>query len=459
MELKEVGKLMFGGLAVTSALIASGGFVIETVKTLNPMDPPGFMLQVSGPNGESTDVHVQRLGTGDVTVLFDGGVGETSFDWDKVAVDVAKFATVISIDRPGLGFSKTGVLPRTSNQIVNEYKQILEKLNVNGKVVLVGHGAGGYNMRELAQELKEAGSGPECQGLVLVDALQENLRGELESVSDVVHKSLEEMDSNGEMVLRLSRFGLIRLINVVQHPRWRKRALRENQAIPETEQRFRDSAGSTPFEFPCVVLSHGKAGMFDTMKMQAGVTPKTLADLERKWLDAQTKLANTVSKRSVHLVVNDAGHCIHHEKPEEVTKAVRALVDEIHGDVHEHRAALALSMKTATTTVYILTLFVLTEAGYVDLFKDADFKNKRARVKDVVVDVCYTFKCEYGDSLDNSITSAKWHGLPEHGAFFRDGDAIINFYTGLDCKGEHESWLIKTQSKKLYFPRTSDWMG
>ncbi|KAG6975676.1 hypothetical protein JG688_00002164 [Phytophthora aleatoria] len=110
-------------------------------------------------------------------------------------------------------------------------------------------------------------------------------------------------------------------------------------------------------------------------------------------------------------------------------------------------------MKTATTTVFILTLFVLTEAGYVDLFKDADFKNKRARVKDVVVDVCYTFKCEYGDSLDNSITSAKWHGLPEHGAFFRDGDATINFYTGLDCKGEHESWLIKTQSKeKLYFP-------
>ncbi|KAG3096243.1 hypothetical protein PI124_g15769 [Phytophthora idaei] len=105
-------------------------------------------------------------------------------------------------------------------------------------------------------------------------------------------------------------------------------------------------------------------------------------------------------------------------------------------------------MKTATTTV-----FILTEAGYVDLFKDADFKNKRARVKDVVVDVCYTFKCEYGGSLDNSITSAKWHGLPEHGAFFRDGDATINFYTGLDCKGEHESWLINTQSKeKLYFP-------
>ncbi|KAG6616975.1 Equilibrative Nucleoside Transporter (ENT) Family [Phytophthora cinnamomi] len=365
-ELKEVGKLVVGGLAVTTALLASGGFVIETVKTLKPMDPPGFMVQVVGPDGASTDVHVQRRGSGDVTVLLDGGVGETSFDWDKVATDVAQFASVVTVDRPGLGFSKPGALPRTAAQIADEYKQILDKLNVSGKVVLVAHGAGGYNMRQLAEELETAGHGPECQGLVLVDALQEDLRGELESVSEVVHKSLADMDSNGEMVLRLSRVGLIRLINVVQHakmvskystvalpyvehfspsPAHREGALHENQAIPQTEQRFRDAAatGTKPFEFPCVVLSHGKAGMFDTMKMQAGVTPQTLADLERKWLDAQTKLAHTVSKRSVHLVVNDAGHCIHHEKPDEVTKAVRALVEEIHGEVDEHRGLMSLT--------------------------------------------------------------------------------------------------------------------
>ncbi|GMF28122.1 unnamed protein product [Phytophthora lilii] len=342
-ELKEVGKLMVGGLAVTTALIASGGFVIETVKTLNPMTPPGFMVQVAGPDGQPADVHVQRRGAGDVTVLFDGGVGETSFDWDKVADEVAKFATVVSVDRPGLGFSKPGALPRTSTQIVEEYKQILEKLNVTGKVVLVAHGAGGYNMRQLAEELQQAGGhAPKCEGLVLVDVLQGWL-----------------------MVLRLSRFGLIRLIGVVQHaksvakyspvalpyveyfspsPAHREGALRENEAISQTEQRFCDSAaGRTPFEFPCVVLSHGKAGMFDSLKMQAGVTPQTLSDLERKWLDAQTKLAHTVSKRSVHLVVNDAGHCIHHEKPEEVTKAVQALVDEMDGNLDDKSGLMSLT--------------------------------------------------------------------------------------------------------------------
>ncbi|POM77503.1 Hypothetical protein PHPALM_5104 [Phytophthora palmivora] len=99
-------------------------------------------------------------------------------------------------------------------------------------------------------------------------------------------------------------------------------------------------------------------------------------------------------------------------------------------------------------------LFVWTEAGYVELFKDAYFKNKLTRVKDVVVDVCYTFKCDYGKSLDDMITSAKWHDLPEKGDFFGEGDATINFYPDLNCKSRHDkSWLVKTQStKKLYFP-------
>lgn len=32
-------------------------------------------------------------------------------------------------------------------QIASEYLQILKKLNISYQVILVGHGAGGYNMR------------------------------------------------------------------------------------------------------------------------------------------------------------------------------------------------------------------------------------------------------------------------------------------------------------------------
>ncbi|OWY94998.1 hypothetical protein PHMEG_00035119 [Phytophthora megakarya] len=94
--------------------------------------------------------------------------------------------------------------------------------------------------------------------------------------------------------------------------------------------------------------------------------------------------------------------------------------------------------------------FTATEAGYVDLYRDADFKHKLLRIKNIILDVCYSFTC---DDLDNAITSAKWHGLPETGSYFGGGDAIISFHTGENCDGERKWWYIDTQSKKdKYFP-------
>lgn len=63
---------------------------------------------------------------------------------------------------------------------------------------------------------------------------------------------------------------------------------------------------------------------------------------------------------------------------------------------------------------------------------------------------CYSLTCE---NLDNAITSAKWHGLPETGTLFEGGDAIIAFNTGKNCDGNDKWWYIDTQSKNdKYFP-------
>lgn len=70
------------------ALIASSGFVIESTKQWNPMPAPGVFVNVEDSDGRPVSMHVQTKGSGEVTVVFDGGVGETSFDWDKVADQV-----------------------------------------------------------------------------------------------------------------------------------------------------------------------------------------------------------------------------------------------------------------------------------------------------------------------------------------------------------------------------------
>ncbi|GLE11796.1 hypothetical protein PINS_up024485 [Pythium insidiosum] len=323
-EGKEILKLMLGGVCAVDALHCHCGYRRRDRK------------------GNEPDAGT----SGDVTVLFDGGVGETSFDWEKVAEQVAPDATVLAIDRPGLGFSTTpGELPRTAEQIAKEYTEVLEKLNVPRKLVLVAHGAGGYNMRP------QAPSGFSCHGLVLVDALQENLRQELESVSDAVRSALVAMDNNGDKVLRLAKIGLIRLITTVQYkktlakytkeaapyvqfysptPAHRQAANWENAALPQTEQAFRDDVSrARRVDAPCVVLSHSNSDLFNGLQVQPGIDATTIAALERKWQEAQRVLAKTVGTTpAVQLVVPDAGHCIHHEKPEAISRVVRALVHE-----------------------------------------------------------------------------------------------------------------------------------
>jgi hypothetical protein len=106
--------------------------------------------------------------------------------------------------------------------------------------------------------------------------------------------------------------------------------------------------------------------------------------------------------------------------------------------------------KVAIWAVVVVLLTALAHAGYVDLYRDADFKYKLVRVSDVVVDACYNFSCK---SLENAVTSARWHGLPETGGFFEGGEAAISFYTDNNCKGENKWWLIDTQSiDGKYFP-------
>ncbi|KAJ8546726.1 hypothetical protein ON010_g11509 [Phytophthora cinnamomi] len=106
--------------------------------------------------------------------------------------------------------------------------------------------------------------------------------------------------------------------------------------------------------------------------------------------------------------------------------------------------------KAVIVVVVIAGLAVLTDGGYVELYRDAGFKHKLARVDDVVLDACYRFTCK---NVDNAITSAKWHGLPETGSFFEGGSATIAFYTGKNCDGTEKHWYIDTQSKQdRYFP-------
>ncbi|HZI87431.1 MAG TPA: alpha/beta fold hydrolase [Pyrinomonadaceae bacterium] len=105
---------------------------------------------------------------GTPVVILEGGFGAGIASWSSVQRDIARFAQVISYDRPGVGQSDPGPKPRDAKTIAADLHAALVKADIKPPYVLVGHSLGGPYVRVFA------GMYPtEVSGLVLIDPSQE----------------------------------------------------------------------------------------------------------------------------------------------------------------------------------------------------------------------------------------------------------------------------------------------
>lgn len=125
--------------------------------------PPGKMIDVGG-----YKMHINCSGEGTPTVILEAGLGGSSIDWSLVQPNIAKFATVCSYDRAGMGWSEKSPNLRTSRQMVEELHSLLVKANIPAPYILVGHSFGGIIMRQYANQYPD-----EVFGIVLVDSSHE----------------------------------------------------------------------------------------------------------------------------------------------------------------------------------------------------------------------------------------------------------------------------------------------
>lgn len=110
------------------------------------------------------DVEVVEAGAGDVTVVFESGLGDDWTPWDEVASEVAEGARVFAYSRPGYGDSDPSPDPRDATRIVEDLRTLLAARGFAPPYVLVGHSFGGTYMELFAKAYPE-----EVVGLVLVD--------------------------------------------------------------------------------------------------------------------------------------------------------------------------------------------------------------------------------------------------------------------------------------------------
>jgi pimeloyl-ACP methyl ester carboxylesterase len=270
---------------------------------------------------ETHDIHLHCVGTGTPTVVFEADLDQYgSLTWDSVQNEIGNFTRACSYDRAGIMWSEPGPRPRDGETIAGELAAVLETAGEDGPFVLVGHAFGGAYVRIFAGQNPDA-----VCGMVLVDS------------------------SHPEMFTRFAEFGieqeipdkqirpLILLLSHLGMPgRFKGNLYHLSPDVYDPTQAFLPQSSMAWFdenvEAPDTLAQAGQVeslGNIPLIVLAAARSSQNLQyqDLQEEWLELQQELT-LLSENSEFRALQEAGHYIQFDQPEEVIEAVRDVVQQ-----------------------------------------------------------------------------------------------------------------------------------
>ena len=270
--------------------------------------PPGEFIQL-----DSHRLHVDCIGAGSVTVLFEPGLGGSAFEWQPIQQTIARRAQACVYDRAGYGWSDPSPFKGDVRQLASEADQMLKQVADSNKLIVVGHSFGGFVVRMLTKLRPE-----QVTGMVLVDASHED--------------QLARMETPGKTkILPSGRTFVISRTGIPENlPRELGRKveafsrLRKSYDATEREMRaFRESIDQVKqlrsnYSFPVKVLHRG---------LNPLSTTKDGEERHRIWGEMQVSL-NRLSTDSEDVIGTNSGHHIHIDEPDLVINAIIGILDK-----------------------------------------------------------------------------------------------------------------------------------
>jgi len=218
------------------------------------------------------------------TLVFESGYGVPLENWNSIKNEVSKFSRMFIYDRAGIGNSEIDDRPQHSRQSVDNLHALLKKAGVKPPYVLVGHSIGGLNVRLFASKYPE-----EVVGVVLLDSSHEDQ-----------NKILPPLFTKEVQEAYFNQFTI-------------------EGSLSEVEESLEQVRTSKSFgNIPLTVVT-GSLQPFHTKESMAA------------WMKFQKELANLSTKRQ-HIIVEDAGHAIHIDKPEVVTDVIRDILSIVENE-------------------------------------------------------------------------------------------------------------------------------
>ncbi len=312
-------RIIVRGLLALVIFLAIAGFLYQNIseardRRFHPM--PGQLIDVGG-----YKMHMDCTGQGSPTVVLDSGLGDSFISWRKVQPQIAQFTRVCSYDRAGLGYSDSSPRPRTSRVIAEELHTLLHNAAVTGPIVIVGHSAGGYNVRVFTSQYR---SENQVVGMVLVDAShpEQQKRLPLRDIDATWVREAEFIEF--AMPLGLPRFlGFCESDAEIRAAECTFESAREGVAELKaiSESAAQTAAAGSLGDIPLAVLSQ------DPGAPQPDLPPDLVKPTNDAWEQMQEELAH-LSAKGTQTIAKNSGHYIQLDRPDVVVDAIRRIVDE-----------------------------------------------------------------------------------------------------------------------------------
>jgi pimeloyl-ACP methyl ester carboxylesterase len=277
-QLRGRGRWFVVPVIATLLVFAIGG-AIATVSAANGLGAPsqtGRLIDVGGHR-----LYIECTGTGSPVVVLQSGLGESSSYWGRIAPALAPSTTVCAYDRAGHGRSDPVAAPQDGIALATDLHTLLERADVPGPYVLVGHSSGGPYVRAFAARYPD-----QIAGMVLLDAQPADAFTALPDYP-TTYPMLRTVYSLSQPLARIGLVGPILGLPVDQStPAAARGARDEIVALPAALQQA--LAFKSLGDRPLIVITAGSG-------QQAG------------WLEAQDRLP-ALSSNSSHRLLPTATH-------------------------------------------------------------------------------------------------------------------------------------------------------
>ena len=291
-------------------------------------------------NIEERNVECLIEGEGENTVIIVPGIGCSMYSWMNVVNDICEYAKVIVIHRPGVGNSDAHKSGSTTVTASEDLFEIIKKLNINEKIILVGHSYGGLCVQNFARLHPDI-----IKGIVLVDSSSVNAYkfNELylplsnETGSDEYYikmwidysqytkeKLKEEIKPTlGIEELKLPRDIQEKIIDFIITPELYKSMLSEIIDLRSTAKSI-NSVGEFPNVQLVILVRDYEYCVLKSID-ECGISKEESEKIEGLWQELSNELKSLSSKSELREVYG-SGHAIHLDRQCVVVDSIKQLI-------------------------------------------------------------------------------------------------------------------------------------